>query len=350
MVAATNACGSHRSLSSTASNALAFKTLGQVYESYKSVRKSGWSDTTIEDYEKKWAYVEAFGLARKKVNAVREDDVIELQTFVLGVVQANSPVDPDGKPIRNGQASAVAVLRLVKILFNSLVRRGAVTSNPLGEMVEAGLFRKNEPRSRMIKAKDLPIVWHWLHHEAHPAVRDYILCALLLGLRSSVAGSLRWDNLVEQDGKWIYIMRADQKGNKRRQEIPIPVPTYLADIVIKPRLASPTKHATWIIESPKRRGHPMKSIRGSMSALESKTKIKLSMHDLRRTIATFAHKATDPLTARRILSHSVMAAIDRQATSAGYIIQTIDDLRDGMNKTVDYILKIIDDAKKSPSV
>ena len=94
----------------------------------------------------------------------------------------------------------------------------------------------------------------------------------------------------------------------------------------------------------------MKSIRGSMSALESKTKIKLSMHDLRRTIATFAHKATDPLTARRILSHSVMAAIDRQATSAGYIIQTIDDLRDGMNKTVDYILKIIDDAKKSPSV
>jgi len=168
-----------------------------------------------------------------------------------------------------------------------------------------------------------------------------------MALRSSVVGSLKWKNLVEDQGRFAYKLLPDQRGNKTRELIAIPVPTYIAEMVIKPRKTSPYRHETWIIESPKKPGNPLKSIRGSLTALKKDTGIAISLHDLRRTFTSAVVRTSDLTTAKRVLTHSLTAAEDRGATSAGYFVSEYDDMRRAMNRAVTYIRKKAGDLDKS---
>jgi hypothetical protein len=81
----------------------------------------------------------------------------------------------------------------------------------------------------------------------------------------------------------------------------------------------------------------LRSIRGSLAALKRRTKIDISLHDLRRTITSAVVRTNDLTTARRVLTHSLTAYEDRQATAGGYLVGDYDDLRRAMNRAVRYI-------------
>jgi hypothetical protein len=158
-----------------------------------------------------------------------------------------------------------------------------------------------------------------------------------MALRGSVAGALQWSNLVEEGGRFAYKMLPDQRGNKTRKLVPVPVPTLIVQRVILPRRQSPTAHKTWIIESPKHRGKPLKSIRGSLLALKKDTGISISLHDLRRTITSAVVRTSDLTTARRVLTHSLGTYEGRNATSGGYFVSDYEDMLRAMNRAVRYI-------------
>ena len=322
------------------------KTFGQAYADYVKRKGDSWSPDTQVNYRKSSAYL----LARwenKRIDLITEEDCTSLYHDIKGDVLRRveeSSVKIEG---RNGSATAIAALRLAKAVFADLVRRGILMANPCQALIDDGVFDAREARSRMIHRKDLPKFWNWLHTHPSPAVRDYILMTLFMGLRQSVAGSLRWENLIESDGKYHYVMRSDQRGNKRKQEIPVPIPDYLVETVIKPRLTSPTKHPIWIIESPKKLDQPLHSVRGSYEHLATKTGVRVSDHDMRRTIATLTKFLCGEILAQRILTHSVQARDARHAVTSGYVITEVDDLREGMNKVIDYVRALAEEPADS---
>ena len=313
-------------------------TFGQAYELYVARKSHKWAPDTLLNYNKSVAYLLPLWES-KRADTITEQDCAQTYAAIKNLVTRNSA----GKALqRDGTATATSAMRLAKAVFADLVRRRKISGNPCLALNEDGVFDRSESKARMIPAEQLPTFWRWIHTHPLPAVRDYILMGLLMALRQSVLGSLRWSNLVQADGVFHYVLRPDQRGNKRRAEIPMPIPTYLVDTVIKPRLSSPTKHPVWIIESPKHRDQPLRSVRGTYETLSAQTGIKISDHDMRRTIATLTTMLCGEILAKRILTHSVQATAERHATTSGYVITGKDDLLDGMNKVVGYILNVVE--------
>lgn len=304
-------------------------TFEQAYKSYVERKVDNWAPDTLANYQKSIGYILPVWGARR-VDEITEDEATALYHAIRnGVKERNG---------RDGRATAVSSMRLAKTIFSDLARRKKISVNPCVGLVDDGVFKSTEPRSRMIPAQQLPVFWRWLHTHPAPPIRDYILMGLLMALRQRVLASLRWSNLAQTGDRFYYVLQPDQRGNKRRQDIPMPIPTYLVETVIKPRLASPTKHHTWIIESPKHYDQPLRSVKGTYEAFAAKTKLKVSDHDMRRTIATLTNALCGPILAQRILTHSVQARDVRHATTSGYVITEEDELLVGMNKVVDYIL------------
>jgi hypothetical protein len=313
-------------------------TFEEAYRDYKRRRSAKWSPDTLIDYEGKYDLLPTW-FVRKRVDQVTSQDLNDVIVEIKQRIAQGKPKKPGKKPRRKsqdqtGDSSAVAAMNLVKTIFNA---QKNLKDDPFEDLRKDGYFQRREPRSSQVTGAQLPAFWEWMHREAHPAVRDLLLCTLFMALRSSVAGTLKWENLVEDNGRYSYLMRPDQRGNKSRRLAPVPVPSYVAEKVIVPRLQSPTRHPIWIIESPKKAGHPLRSIRGSLAALKRRTKIDISLHDLRRTITSAVVRTNDLTTARRVLTHSLTAYEDRQATAGGYLVGDYDDLRRAMNRAVRYI-------------
>lgn len=312
-------------------------TFEQAYENYCTQRSHSWAADTVANYQKSIGYLLPF-LGTKKVDAITRQDC----TYVFGAIKEIVERGSGRKKVkRNGLATATSAMRLARAIFTDLVEEEVIESNPCAGLHKKGIFEKSPVRARMITAKDLPKFWRWLHTEPLPAVRDYILMGLFMGLRKSVVSSLRWDNLVDRGGHPYYILRPDQRGNKRREEIPIPIPTYLVETIIKPRKSSPNKHPIWIIESPRWADQPMRSVRGTFERLAAETGIHLSDHDLRRTIATMTSQLCGDILARRILTHSVDAQDARHFGTSGYVITEKDVLLEGMDKVINYVLDLV---------
>jgi len=324
-------------------------TFAEAYRRYATVRSPGWAPDTRHNYEKGYKLLERW-LGKKRIDQITPEDVGRAYEGIKrAIVSSETTEQKDGRRRRRpsthkGDATAVAALRLAKSIFNA---ESLTEQNPCKELLHQGVFRRRTPRLNQVTREQLPAFWHWLHHRAAIPVRDHILCTLFMALRSSVVGSLKWKNLVEDQGRFAYKLLPDQPGNKTRELIAIPVPTYIAEMVIKPRKTSPYRHETWIIESPKKPGNPLKSIRGSLTALKKDTGIAISLHDLRRTFTSAVVRTSDLTTAKRVLTHSLTAAEDRGATSAGYFVSEYDDMRRAMNRAVMYIRKKAGDLDKS---
>jgi integrase len=325
-------------------------TFAEAYRRYASVRGPGWAADTVQNYEKAFKLLEPW-FGKKRVDQVTSLDIGRAYEGIKRAVtdpECSARIGKDGKPRRRpannkGDATAIAALRLAKTIFNA---DSSLQQNPCIDLLQQGVFRRGTPRSTQVTRDQLPAFCHWLHHRAAIPVRDYVLCALFMALRSSVAGSLKWSNLVEDQGRYAYKLLPDQRGNKTRELVAIPVPTYVAEMVINPRKKSPYKHKTWIIESPKRAGHPLRSIRGSLAALKKDTGTAISLHDLRRTITSAVVRTSDLTNAKRVLTHSLTASEDRAATSARYFVSEYDDMRRAMNRAVMYIRKKAGDLDK----
>jgi len=298
---------------------------------YIARKSHKWAPDTLLNYNKSIAYLRPLWES-KRVDTITEQDCAQTYAAIKNLVERNSA----GKALqRDGTATATSAMRLAKAIFADLARRGEVSVNPCLALNEDGVFERGASKARMIRADQLPTFWRWSHTHPLPAVRDYILMGLLMALRKSVLGSLRWSNLVQADGMFYDVLRPDQRGNKRRAEIPMPIPTCLVDPVIKPRLASPAKRPVWIIESPKRRDQLLRAVRDTYATLSAQTDINISDHDMRRTIGTLTTMLCGELLAKRILTDSVQATAERHATTSGYVITGKDELREGMNKVVE---------------
>ena len=313
----------------------AVPTLWEAFLDYQRAREETWSESTKRMYKKATKYFYRFGL--RPVDKVTPEHMEDLIKDIKAVAQAR--YDSFKKPTvkADGTASAKCAMRIMRAVYRDLIADGTVRYSPVAKLRRLGYFDRDTPRSDAVHRDQFPKFWAWLHESIHESARDYILVALFTAFRRSTLSSLEWCH-VDHKAR-TYRLLASAEGNKSKKEIKFVIPTYLWVNVFARRWASPNKHQRWIIPSPKKRGQPLKSIRGALKSLNDLTKVRVSVHGLRRTSATLMHAATgSELFAARLLTHKLDAAGSRSVNTAGYIITTDQDMREAMDKMVEFAL------------
>lgn len=238
---------------------------------------------------------------------------------------------------KHGMAAAKTTARLAHALYAAHYGNSRV--NPLRELKSkaVGLYRKAQAKQRVIPRKQLKIFWGWLHTQAQPAQRDFMLMALFTALRSSVIAQLRWENVSMTDR--TYYVPAEERGNKSTRYYWMPIPDYVFEHVFVPRYAA-RGGSPWVLSSPRYPEKPLVSIRGTLEGLFMATGIQVSPHDLRRTFSTLAQQLLkNTVLVGRMLTHSLTKADDNAAVTSGYIVNDVDDLREGYNAVAKFIIE-----------
>ncbi|MDN7408019.1 hypothetical protein QZM42_05595 [Burkholderia vietnamiensis] len=306
-------------------------TLQEAFDAYMVARRHKHSDATVVDYRNKMRRLASLTHGPKDISIV-DMRVDEMDTEFWERIHVR---------IREGYGTTMAhaACRLAKFVYQRLVDNHELDRNPVIALNKLGISLRAEPKQTAVIPQDLPEVWTWMHSYAHPVVRDYMLIELFMGFRDGVVQRFRWEN-VDIPSKQYFLPKTEP-GNKSKKDVWVPIPDYIMENVILPRWAARQDNCPWVLPSSKKEGEPLVSIKGSLTRMCAMLGIQTSPHDYRRTFGTSAELALgNTLRVSRLLSHSVKARGNENATTAGYVNHTLETMREDMNRTAAVILQL----------
>jgi hypothetical protein len=307
-------------------------------KTYTKAGERRWSAATIRMYAK--AAKNLIPLSNIRVTKMTSEMVEKLRDELEIRVQTRAAGFKKRRAHRDGKATALEAMRVVRAVFIDLMKEGTVQFNPTARMERHGYFKRRDAKADAIHPDDLPAVWNWMENKAMPEVRDYLRVALFLAFRRSLMADLRWD-LVDVKRK-SYMVPADAEGNKAKRPYLQPIPDWLWTNVFEKRLNDPNRHPIYVIPAPrfnpKAKTPALHSIRGSLLGLKKKTGVSVTTHGLRRSSATFMEAAVSEVYAARLLSHRLDATGTKGQNTRQYIITKEMDMRTAMNLMVKYVL------------
>lgn len=318
-------------------------TFSKAYETYMSLGSKRWSKATVRIYEK--AYRNLKELAPIRCDKISSDKCEEIVGKIEKKVRARYKTFKNPTVELTGESSAREAMRLVRAIYADLMADGTVKFSPVARLQRKKFFEQEDTRVDAIHKDELPAVWTWLHTSAHSSVRDFVLFAIFTGFRLSVLGSLEKSRIDER--RRTYLVKATDQGNKSRKAFNFPLNDFVWDTIVMPRLSDPHGHPRWLIESPKKAGKPLKSIRGTLTTMKNKTDVAVSPHGLRRTGATIMATVAGETYSARFLTHQLDATTTKGRNTSSYIVTTENDLRDACNKMAKYVLELVH-SKKAP--
>lgn len=324
-----------RSTESKGSNQDAKLSLRGALERYLENKAGVLADATVDDYRKKWAILDADkamgidgGQRFTEIAIMRELDAQWWLTRFQEVSRSR------------GRTSAIGLYRVAHAVYAHHLALGNVTANPLVIIKTTQNIKKNRPSKKIVPAAMLPTLWKWLHTDANSATRDFILVALLSGLRASVIGQLRWEQ-VRCDRR-TYLVPAEERGNKAKVQVEVPIARVLWERVFEPRLKARYGDDKWVIGSARHAEKPAVSVRSAMEGLKRTLGVDCSPQALRRSFGSLAQIATggDALLVSRMLTHSTQSTTGAvPSVTAGYIHFEERELRAAFEKTAEFILE-----------
>lgn len=242
-----------------------------------------------------------------------------------------------------GEATAKGVARLARAVYKDLLARRVLDEDATTGLARNAIYSRGGHAGRPVPREKLPALWQWMHTSAHPTVRDYMLVGFMTGLRESVIGALRWEQVSME--KRALLVPAEARGNKRKVMVWMPLADELFERVLLPRYAV-RGSSPWVLPSTKPKKpkdgtapipQPLRSINGSFKALAQATGIRISDHDLRRTFSTLGRQVLrDTLLIARMLTHlSSSMTADAPAHTGGYIFIEDSEMRNAFNAVAD---------------
>ena len=156
-------------------------------------------------------------------------------------------------------------------------------------------------------------------------VQDYLKLLLLTGLRPSEGINLKWSN-IDFTNKLLSI-----KDTKNRQDHTLPLTKHIIKLL---KAREKISQGDFVFP-----GHdPMKALvnpNKQVKKVIEDSGVQFLLHDLRRTFATYADSlGIQHNTIKRLMNHK-----NNDVTSTHYIHQSIETLRDPMQKITEYILE-----------
>jgi|TARA_B100001146_G_scaffold215910_1_gene218748 integrase len=298
-------------------------TLQEVMRDYISSRKHALKDKTIKDYQilfnsylSEWSGKELINITRSMV--VKKHATVGDKS----IYRAN------------------ATMRLLRALFNFAISEyddsndnPIITHNPV-QKIKRNWF-KESVRTNIIEPNDLS---DWFaavnalpnnkantnRKNTSETVRDYLILLLFTGLRSSEGINLEWSN-IDFKNELLSI-----QDTKNREDHTIPLTQYILDLLEARKKASQGNYVFPGYDPSKALVSPNKQVKKVIND----SGVQFLLHDLRRTFATYADSLKiQHNTIKRLMNHK-----NNDVTSMHYIHQSIETLRDPMQKITDYII------------
>ena len=183
--------------------------------------------------------------------------------------------------------------------------------------------------------KTVQAIPEWLESNGPESHRDYLLLVLFTGLRRSEAAGLEWENIdFEQNTLTI-------PETKNGYAHTLPLTDFLIELFERRRNAvdrwqyqhSEKKGSAFVFPASSKTGY-MADSKLVVSKVREKSKIRFTLHDLRRTFITLAESlGIRDYTLKRLLNHRSSGDV-----TDGYIMDSVERLREPMQQITDKII------------
>lgn len=288
-------------------------TLRQVYQAYLAARKNLKPGTVI-DYNK---------CLEGELKDWLEKPVVEITKAMVEKRHA--------KIGERSPARANNTMRVLRALFNFAMeqyedREGnpLVPVNPVNRLSKNRAWYDIKRRQTLLTPSQLKPWYEGTMQLNQETTRDYLHFLLFTGLRRSEATQLTWDDVNFADKTFVI------PDTKNREPHWLPMSDFLHDLLYRRHLQA---EKIWVFPSPIATG-PLKEPRTALDRVTELTAIEFKLHDLRRTFITIAESLDIPAYAlKRLLNHKFSNDV-----TAGYIVPSIERLREPMQRISEYIL------------
>jgi integrase len=189
----------------------------------------------------------------------------------------------------HGEITANVSMRTLRIIWNHTADR--IADLPTSPVRLKKQWFKEQRRSRMVKAEQLPAFYACVCGLDNPIARDLLLLLMFTGMRKGESQSLRWQD-VDLAKRLINLPAGVTKGDRA---CALPMSDYVHGLLVARRALGKDRYVF-----PGVAGH-FSNLQRSFDEIEGQTGIRISAHDLRRGFATVAEAAGIPLAVLKLL-------------------------------------------------
>jgi integrase len=289
-------------------------TLEQAYRDYLSARKN-LMPRTLHDYQrciegelKSWLSTPLVEISK---------DMVQKRHRSMG---------------NRSHARANNTMRVLRAIFNyarenydDASGQPVLSQNPVDFLSKSRAWYKVERRRTLLKPHELKPWYEAVMLLNFDATRDYLLFLIFTGLRRSEAAGLRWEQVDLIDKSFCI------EDTKNHEPHILPLSNFLFDLLSN-RNAHNFDQSPWVFPSAMNEGH-LKEPRTAIAKVTERSGVAFQLHDLRRTFITIAESLDIPAYAlKRLLNHK-----QANDVTAGYIVPTVDRMREPMQRITDYL-------------
>ncbi|MCC5858610.1 MAG: integrase family protein [Ectothiorhodospiraceae bacterium] len=295
-------------------------TLGEVFETYLTVRKK-LKASTVLDYRRHLR--ESFPDWRDRPLATISKDAVSRRHQKLG---ERSPARAD-----NAMRVLRAVFNFARGQYEDADGNSLFPDNPVDRLSHTRAWYRVERRRTLIKRSELPAWFEavfTLKDEAGDAqagtVADLLLLLLFTGLRRSEGMGLRWEAID-------FVDRTLTVGDTKNSEpLTLPLSAFITDM-LRARHAGAV--SPFVFPGTGEHGH-IQEPRPQMRKVTERSGVAFTPHDLRRTFVTVAESLDIPYYAlKQLVNHKVSGDV-----TAGYIVTNVERLREPVERIADSLL------------
>ena len=208
--------------------------------------------------------------------------------------------------VENGPTTANSVLRHLRSVYNyTAATAGELPPNPVTVLTQSRSWNPERRRRSVIPLHALPR-WYAAVLAEDESARDFLLIAILTGMRRSEVAGLEWAN-IDLDGRTLTVSRT-----KNGDALILPLSTPLFDILLARRDNNP--EATFVFPGVGVTGH-LVEMKSFIARVVRTSGVPFFLHDLRRTYATVAESLDiSHLSLKYLLNHRCTDITGRYVT------------------------------------
>lgn len=231
----------------------------------------------------------------------------------------------------HGETTANNAMRHLRSVYNFIAAtEDEFPPNPVQILSQARAWYRERRRQTVVTAMDLPAWWKAAMAEPEYS-RDFLLMALLTGMRRGELSKLRWEN-VDLQARTLHL-----PTTKNGDPLNLPLSEFTANLLTE--RAARAAGSPWVFPGSGKGGHLVET-KKFLARVSAGSGVAFTMHDLRRTFITIAESLDVPHYAlKRLLNHRANGDV-----TGGYIVINAERLRGPVEKITQHILELKDAA------